>query len=264
MHYVLTACCGYPLKVYQRFVATLYRSGFRGKAVLFVLATDLATIQPLLREYPDVEHVVMRPTCQLDIHRYAAMRAYLLQVDATSVDTVLLTDSRDVLFQRDFTAHPLVVEGAHDLLLFAEGNTIGNCRFNTRWIQIVASNVLPALADKPILCSGTTLGSYRGIFQYLDALLAVAAQLIGTGRAGAVGLDQGIHNFIYYMNKLPNLSVRVLTNDDNLVNTLGYAYKGLDNDGRIVNRSGEVSYVCHQYDRFEPAMLAELEASLAV
>ena len=39
--------------------------------------------------------------------------------------------------------------------------------------------------------------------------------------------DQGLHNYLYYMNKL-NLNVKVLTNKDNLVNTTGYSWMGIN------------------------------------
>ena len=45
--YVLAACCGYPGKVYERFVGSLYDSGYTGAAVLFVAEADLPAVAPV-------------------------------------------------------------------------------------------------------------------------------------------------------------------------------------------------------------------------
>jgi hypothetical protein len=61
-------------------------------------------------------------------------------------------------------------------------------------------------------------------------------------------LDQGIHNYMLYFNKLC-CNVKILTNKDNFVNTVGCDFQNINDDNLIVNSNNEVSYVVHQYDR---------------
>jgi|694.fasta_scaffold45689_4 hypothetical protein len=259
--YVLAACCGYPRKVYERFLGSLFDTGYAGAAVLFVRPDDLATVQPLALAYPGFSVRVMPAgDRQLALQRYDAMREFLRAIDApASARRVLLSDARDVLFQRDWSAHPALTEPA-DLWVFAEDQTIGNCRFNRAWLDQIDAALAGALADRRILCSGTTIGTGAGILAYLDAMAAVAAALHAAGRAGIVGQDQGNHNFLLHTGRLAALRPKVLANDDNLVNTVGYGWKGVDGEGRATNARGERSWVVHQYDRFDAALAARMQA----
>ena len=62
------------------------------------------------------------------------------------------------------------------------------------------------------------------------------------------------------MNKLneSGLNVKVLDNKDNLVNTAGYGFVGINSDRKIVNKDWDVSYIVHQYDRFPDSIKAKL------
>ena len=70
-------------------------------------------------------------------------------------------------------------------------------------------------------------------------------------------LDQGIHNYILYMNIL-NLNIKLLSNDDNFVNTIGTGIKLLNNQNQIININNDVSYIVHQYDRMDKDKLIKL------
>ena len=63
-------------------------------------------------------------------------------------------------------------------------------------------------------------------------------------------LDQGIHNYILYLKMIKDVNIKLLSNSDNLVNTVGCSDKILDENFNIVNKNNEISYVVHQYDRF--------------
>lgn len=259
--YVLAACRGYPRKVYERFVGSLYDTGFDGAAVLFVGDGDLPAVAPVAAGRPGFSVQTLPPSPQqLALARYGAMRDFLRSVDApATARRVLLSDARDVLFQRDWSAHPALA-GDHDLWVFAEDETIGNCRFNRAWLEQIDPALPAALADRRILCSGTTIGTGAGILAYLDAMVAVGDVLQQAGRAALTGQDQGIHNFLVHTRRLGALRPRALTNDDNLVNTVGYGFKGVDAEGRATNARGERSWVVHQYDRFDAALAARMQA----
>ena len=259
--YVLAACRGYPRKVYERFVGSLFDTGYDGAAVLFVGEGDLPEVAPVAAGRPGISVEVLPPSDrQLALARYAAMRDFLRSVDAaTRARRVLLSDARDVLFQRNWSAHP-ALSGNSDLWLFAEDKVIGNCRFNRAWLEQIDPKMPAALAKRRILCSGTTIGSGAGILVYLDAMVAAGDVLHAAGRAAITGQDQGIHNFLAHTGRLGALRTRVLTNDDNLVNTVGYGWKGVDAEGRATNARGERSWVVHQYDRFDAELGKRMQA----
>lgn len=256
---VLTACCGYPLKVYDRFLGTLYGSGFNGRAVMFVFDKDLTTVEPLRPKYPKALFLTIQPAYTLCIFRYQAMLRYLEDIGEGKVRRILLCDSRDVLFQRNLSEYELPT--GTELVFFAEDAMHGSCRFNDAWTRIIQevdkSDV--SITGHRILCSGTTLGTYRGILEYIKALLSFVKPLAEAGRLNVTGLDQGIHNHMYYRRSMPkDVKTVVLGNEDGLVNTLGYGHKQLDEDGRIVNAKGDVSWICHQYDRLDKNDIAVL------
>lgn len=261
MDYVLAACCGYPRKVYERFVGSLYDSGFAGAAVLFVAEADLPAVAPVAARHPGFSvQVLPKSDVQLALQRYPAMRDFLRSIDAPNgARRVLLSDARDVLFQRDWSAHPALSSG-DALWVFAEDETIGKCPFNSNWLAQIDEALPQALAHERILCSGTTVGTGAGILAYLDAMTAVGDVLVRAGRAVHTGQDQGNHNFLVHTGRLAALRPRVLTNDDNLVNTVGYGWKAVDGEGRAVNARGERSWVVHQYDRYDEDLRRRMQA----
>jgi hypothetical protein len=104
--------------------------------------------------------------------------------------------------------------------------------------------VLEALQDAPISCSGVTFGSYQAVLQYLRAM---AEQLL-TMRAEIGGIDQAAHNYLVRNGRLPDS--QVVPNGKGAVLTLGGASSfELDDAGWVINPDGSVPTVVHQYDR---------------
>jgi hypothetical protein len=147
--------------------------------------------------------------------------------------------------------------------LFAEKRLIGACRYNSAWLlHAYGSEVHHDLAIRPILCSGTTLGQAAAVKAYLDLLLCEVKGLRQNKIEIVTGLDQGIHNYLYYSNKLAG-TCAVLNNEDGPVNTMGYAEKRLNAGGLIVNEKNEVSYLAHQLNRMNVEDLKRYEQSCA-
>jgi hypothetical protein len=90
----------------------------------------------------------------------------------------LILDFRDTFFQSNpFASLPPYGQrsGAYELNLFAENakvKTIGKCRYNSNWIKrcFGASAVSP-LKDSPVICSGSTMGSFVAIYHYVKTML---------------------------------------------------------------------------------------------
>lgn len=135
---------------------------------------------------------------------------------------------------------------------FLEGIKINqdmNC--NAPWIKkldlILNEQIYDKISDNYVICCGTTLGKLAAIKQYVQMMCTI----LSTHNI-VENLDQGIHNYMLHLNKLSSVSVKLLSNADNLVNTVGCDVHKLDEDAHIVNRNNDVSYIVHQYDRFSP------------
>lgn len=252
MDYVITQCCNYPLKVYERFIGTLYDSGFTGKTVIFIFPTDEPRIQPLKEKYKNVEFIPFAypfpSTDYLCLVKYSSLYNYLK--DETDVRRVLSVDSRDVVFQKNFSEFEI----GEELCLFREDVIIKDCPINSAWAQHF--NSLHVYGHEYAICSGTIMGNYESFMQLIKTMLIeISLYLLNTGTLHPC-FDQSILNYCYYTNKIDN--VRVLTNEDNLVNTLCYGYKAVNEDGKIVNSNNEVSWICHQYDRFDKSLINKM------
>jgi len=106
------------------------------------------------------------------------------------------------------------------------------------------------LYDKTILCSGTILLSKKVAIEFLEILgsrLEYSKNLV---------MDQGVYNTMIYRN-VRNWNIKILSNKDNLVNTIGYGLKCVK-DNKIVNLDNEVSWIVHQYDRMPNEMKKEI------
>jgi len=240
--HVMTLCTGYSYPIFQRFVGSLYDTGFSGSCYIFCQDSDLPVLTKLKEEYPNIIAVtcdLSRFTTHMQSSRFKYMAEYLEK--DLDYDYLFICDSRDVLFQRNIEEYPL----KGDLYAFEEEQFIGKCRFNSQWIhdveRVIQRQIL--LQDKPIICSGTIIVSKKATVKYLNAM----SQIMLDPRWVKYPADQGPHNFLCYENPL-KLDIVFSSNIDNLVNTVGYGHKEVIDD-KIVNSKKEVSYAVHQYDR---------------
>lgn len=263
---VLTACSGYPFAVYQRFLGTLYDSGYTGRAVLFIDPADVPAVRSLA-DRPGVTFVAARPAGTEGMHpalaRYFTMQAYLAGCGAR-FSSVLLTDSRDVLFQGDFTragAWTGALAAGANLLLAAEDVRVRACPYNRRWLDFLDPALVPALGDRPVLCSGTIGGTHEGVAAFLDVFCAAARTLVAArGAALPVGIDQGLLNQLAHTGALQSLRPAILTNADGAINTLCYGHKEVNAAGRVVTAQGAEAAIVHQYDRLPYEAIRRMNA----
>ena len=135
------------------------------------------------------------------------------------------------------------------------------------WVgRCFSKAALKSVKEQPVLCSGSTLGSYSAIRFYLSSMLTA----FDTQKCWLKGIesDQGYQNYLYHKGFFN-------TNDGNAtlfhqgygaVNTIGAMngfrvpkemkgrldtfWKIIDNDGFVLNYDGTRSAVVHQWDRF--------------
>lgn len=168
-------------------------------------------------------------------------------------DFVMLTDLRDVFFQRDPFAEPPT---RLELYLEDDSARIGDEAFNTRWIRnLYGEAELARLEGQQISCAGTLIGTYASVLAYLG-------QMVGevVWRRRPLGShDQGIHNGLLRRGRFPGATV--VPNGSGRVLTLGKmgAYE-VAPDGTVLNADGSVPAVLHQWDR-HASLVERIEAA---
>ena len=184
---------------------------------------------------------------------------------------ILLIDVRDTYFQRSpFDDLPVTTDNGDGggrsggiLRLYEENATpssaaanIGKSNYNSRWIRgAYGQAMLSQMKERPVVCSGSTIGDAVAIEAYLRAMVA---QFDTTG-CKQVGCDQGMHNYLYYSNSLNGVEgigeVITYEQGEGVVNNLAamrnspLRQQDVLVDGNVVNWDNSISAVAHQYDR---------------
>jgi hypothetical protein len=255
---VLTYCSGYSFEVYDRFVGTLMDTGYSGTIYIVVQEKDIPTISKLIKKYDKNVRIILDnvvQTSHVNCHRFLVYKKFL-ESNTFNSEYVLLCDSRDVLFQRNIEKYEL--DKNIDIYCFAEDIQIKNEKVCTvSWLlqieKIVSETFYESIKENMVICAGTTLLKINALKDYINLMCDILVNY-----NIKVNLDQGVHTYIIYTNKIPNINVQILENKDNFVNTVGLGLKKVKNK-KIVNELDEVSYIVHQYDRFDREMLLELD-----
>ena len=197
--------------------------------------------------------------------RYELYWAWSLAYNANS--WLMLIDSRDTVFQTDpFKGLPREDDEQAEsgqLYFFeenAEATTIGQSQFNSRWLKTAygVDNV-SSFFDKPVVCSGSTMGEQVAIEAYLRAMVVQFDET----HCKVKGCDQGFHNYLHYSHGLEGVkgiqSVKLWEQGKGIINNLGLLRdkplreRGLLKEGtnEVLNWDGSISPVAHQFDRDE-------------
>ena len=256
---VLGTAVGYDWKRVATFVESLRATGYQGAVVLVVGDVDPLTRWLLSRRNVDLvavdDHELLRrglarvpgaegmdpTTLDIQTARYVLYAGYL-ERHGEGVREVLLSDVRDVCFQ----APPFEHEHELDTLSCAvEDGTIGACECNSGWVlERFGPEGLEQLAPRRISCSGTTLGSLAHVRAYLDEMI----RLILEKPLPTNGIDQALHNFIVYTDRVQDL--RLCTNEEGPFLTLHEAEGWrVGPTGDILAPGGTIAPIVHQYDR---------------
>ncbi len=290
---ILGAVRGYRFNQLKPFVESLRRTTFNGDLILVSNELDAETctelsacgvklipfqyrgsgalnswsrfwpwMAPFLRLVggSDVARSLMKQLLPLQTMRFFVYRDFL-RSHSNLYENVLITDVRDVIFQKDpfedFDGRLTVFEENPLLRLDHE------LQSNAPWIEaLYGLEGLRKIGHFPILCSGTTMGSVPSLLAYLKAFegLTVQAKDISLG-----GSDQGIHNFL--CRHLPPEGLKIARNGEGPIFTMG-SYMIQDRefrvnpDGNVTTMSGNLIPVLHQYDRF-PELAETLLGSFA-
>jgi hypothetical protein len=250
---------GYGAAAAGPFLRSLRASGCAAEVVLFLHANPPGTAALLEADSARTEHVLLDDVPAMrsyNVARYAEFAAHL--AGRADVGRVLLTDVRDVVFQRD--PFGLALDGPLHLFLEHPAKAVGQCIWTSSWIRYrYGDAALPPLAERPIVCSGVVLGDAAAVCAYVRV---VAAQLPPALRANnyMAGYDQGVVNVLCHGGRFPAATLHAW--HDTPVLHLGNAPPGsvaCDARGEVVNDAGAPAAIVHQYDR-HPELAARVAA----
>jgi hypothetical protein len=165
--------------------------------------------------------------------------------EAPNAEYVMVTDVRDVLFQKDPFAEPVT---GLELFLEDPAIRIGTDPFNTRWIiDLYGKPTADEFRGKVASCSGTTIGSRDAMLAYLRAMWSEIAR-----HHRPLGpRDQAIHNVLALRSTFPHSAI--IENRRGRVLTMGGLRAPQTNhEGYLINEDGSIPPVIHQWDRHGP------------
>ena len=183
--------------------------------------------------------------------RYSYYLQYL-QGKCSLFKSVMLTDTRDVIFQAD----PFGSVGQSDLLLFLENADyrFGGINPDTIWMQMVyGAHAVKKYAGERISCCGTILGTPRLMVRYLRRMTHEIARKRLRSRDVMVLIKQS--TIIFAFGRIP--SCRVFENHRGPVLTMGQEPRlalRFDNNGSVCGEEGNPIPILHQFDRHLASM----------
>jgi hypothetical protein len=228
------------------FVESLRDVGYRGNIVLMVRFSQFRLKSYLRRN--GVRPLTVWSTRRLHgpiaTYRYQVY-ARLARENRDRYDAMMITDTRDVVFQK----HPFtgLTSPACHFFLEHPTLTIGEEPTNLRWAQMFLPEDAAELAKHRISCCGVVIGGMAAMISYLDRMAADLMQVpLKRRRLGAA--DTPVHQRIVFMSPA---DAGVIVENNVHVATLGLqpSIYTVGPDGLIRTGDGHVPAILHQYDR---------------
>lgn len=258
----------YEPRVFDRFVGSLYRTGYEGRVIIIGHECDREAFQWLKARYPgrDLQLALIAEAVDgrhITNKRFEFYEKWFRK-GGMDTDLTMLSDIGDVMFQKNPQEYPF----DFDLHIAVESSScrtrlIKDCPYNCGWLKRIATEQpeyasdVGKVMDQPILCAGTIFGKTAGVRELVYELnkrfrpfCDPTWSIDSKPRIVCVpGLDQGLFNIIIHCGLIPNVSVVLTSNDGTLVNTVQTEETRLTSDGKVCNSYGTVHYVVHQYNR---------------
>jgi hypothetical protein len=302
---VFALACNYRRLNFQYFVGSLRKVGHWGDIVLAV--SPLEKLDEKMQAYLRATNVVAyafdvdckgedncklkddflgypdpRPYRTFANIRYAVYEYWMQHYNDQSY--ILILDFRDTFFQvNPFRPFPYPVherKPRYELHMFAENykvKNIGNCVYNSAWVgDCFGAPALEEVKHLPVICSGSTLGSYPAIRHYISTMLKGMDE-IQCWRKN-IESDQGYQSYYFHTGRFNTVdgNATMFHQGTGVVNTIGALnghrleshqkgpldtfWKIRDKDGFILNNDGTRSACVHQWDRFEDELVDFVES----
>lgn len=174
---------------------------------------------------------------------------------AQDYENVMMTDVRDVVFQRDPFDFDIQPESIY-YFLEAEHTRIQGCEKNSWWItEMLGKEALGRLGPNYISCGGTIIGCPKIMHKHFQITTeSIAENLRCCNRAG---IDQAPHHLIVWDKLVPNINV--IHNRAGIILTMQTTKRehwSITEDGLIVVDGDKIPNTVHQYDRYQDATKA--------
>lgn len=254
---ILTIMQGYDYPFVEPFFESLRKVGYEGDLAIFT-ADDLswatrkklgvmgAKLFHFKTKYPFIEGYEeafkeITPHVSINNYRFIFYLQFLKE-HQQEYDRVMLTDIRDVIFQRA----PFSIMKDEGIYFFLEDVTqTFRHKFNYQWLASATDKeTAESLADEQVSCAGVTMGNTAMVIDYLEY---IREKLSGCEKL-EWGLDQGIHNSYIYLTKPANSCISG-SDKPYVINLGAYQPYQLGADDEVVNTAGEAYAIVHQYDR---------------
>tara|TARA_B100000989_G_scaffold68299_3_gene47519 strand:- start:305 stop:1234 length:930 start_codon:yes stop_codon:yes gene_type:complete len=275
---IIGAAVNYMAKDLYNFVLSL-RKNYKANVLFFVSNNIDEETLNFFDKYKIHYEKTTQNTKEIFKKRYYL---YLNYLKKNKFDRVMITDTRDVIFQKN----PFNNTKFSNLCFFSEDKKIEECIYNSNWIiNLYGKKQFETIKNNKIICSGTTIGKYKDIIYYLKVICKeientnnskIAKDLrksfsiktfIGKSLKSIVGnkyysflkhkvykgytyvgTDQGNHNYLIYFQKIKKF--KILSNKDGYVCTFGNAdVKKYKVNNGVSNSEGLKFNILHQYDR---------------
>jgi hypothetical protein len=175
-------------------------------------------------------------------------------------ERVVLTDVRDVLFQRD--PSPDIPTEALGVGIETRRYTIATEEHNRRWVeQAFGSEMIDEIGASPVSCVGVTVGGTDAISTYLERMTEQILRLTArTARVG--GADTSVHNVLLWTGRLGEAQhFETLASPLATLNGVPADQVKVSSAGKLLNADGSEPSIVHQYDR-QPAVARVLLAAV--
>ncbi len=191
---VLSFCVNYGLEQVEHFIASI-KASVADADICFFAAHMKRDFNDWTAKASGIFVFDAIPYMDAGVHimnsRFLMFRD-LLEANKNRYDYVMVSDSRDVVFQADpFTA---ISEVGVPVILAAENITFREEGPNTRWIrERYGNHELEKFRPFRVSCAGTTLGTAEGMRKYLGAM---CKEIGADNYDKSINYDQGSHNYI--------------------------------------------------------------------
>jgi hypothetical protein len=256
----------YSPKDIRPYVESIEKSGFKGKKMMLVYDVPQETIDYLKSFGWDLfgselqQHII--------IQRFRD--AYVV-LDQFKDETIIWTDVKDVIFQKDPTFW-IEKNMKKEILSLSESITFKDDDWATRNAGTSFPMEWEWLKEKTSYCAGTIIGKGNAI---RDLFLEIYHWSLQTSNPGQLG-DQAAYNILINLNHFKE-NVQFVNQEEGLATQLGtvlikkeqFGDKLLEptpiitEDFVITNQHGEVFPIVHQYDR-HPQLKQKLEEKYQV
>src|ERR1700690_33986 len=271
---VISVNKNYSWEPLRNYAVSLYKSGFRGKKLMFVqdinaeARRNLETLGFTLIDFSFKDNKGGFPSTRFEpIAHYISNNPGLFRY-------VIWTDSRDVVFQSDPSVWLENNIGEYQLVVCSEGGLLKDEPTNVLWVTN-ASNGLHTDLEQEQLCSGTIAGTAEAMRDISKAIFEESFNIQQWDSSNGSGSDQGLLNYLVHLSPFKEISRIVRADEAFALQANWFMIKRYEgkmttlsprfdmSTGLAFTPNRDVPYtILHQYDRDASGWLGNFTAAV--